>query len=170
VFLDESGVTIAMTRARARSRRGTRVADSVPRNRGQVLTVLGAIRPDGTTVLATIDAGTSGDVFLAFLDDVLLPELRSGDIVVMDNLGAHKLDQVRARIEARGARIHWTPPYSPEYNPIELYWAWLKDRLRTAKARTRDELDQAIKVADGQLPKPFAESWTRHCGYTARRS
>ena len=159
-----------MARTRARSLRGRRVVDAVPRNRGQVLTVLGAMRPDGTTLLATIDAGTSGDVFLAFLDAVLLPELRPGDILVMDNLGAHKLAAVRARVEARGAHIHWTPPYSPEYNPIEMYWAWLKGRLRSARARTREQLDAAIRDADAALSPEFAAQWTRHCGYRGLRT
>lgn len=163
-------MTIAMTRDRARARRGVRPVDRVPRNRGQVLTVLGALRADGTTVLATVDAGTSGPIFLAFVEQILAPQLRIDDIVVMDNLGAHRLPAVREAIKARGASIHWTPPYCPEFNAIEPYWAWLKHKLRSAKARTRDMLDQAIAAADALLPSQHAMAWTRHCRYGGLRS
>ena len=159
-----------MTRTHARSPIGDRVADEVPRNRGQVLTVLGAMRADGETALGTIDAATSGDVFIAYMQQIVVPMLRPGDFVVMDNLGAHKARRVRDLIEAAGARIHWLPPYSPETNPIELFWAWMKARLRSVGARTREALDRGIAEAAAALLPAMAASWVRHCGYWGPRT
>lgn len=168
VFLDESGVTISMTPTRARSPRGKRVYEHVPRNRGQVTTLIGAMSLSGVIAMATIDAATSGDVFVAYVEQVLAPELKDGDIVVMDRLAAHKLVRVKDLIEGVGARLLLLPPYSPDLNPIELFWGWLKDSLRKAKPRSRDAVDREVLNAMDALPRSHVVSWFKECGYRAR--
>lgn len=168
VFIDESGVSISMTPTRGRSPRGQRVYDYVPRNRGQVITLIGAISLGGLIAMATIDAATSGDVFTAYVEQILVPELKEGDAVVMDRLGAHKVARVRALIESAGATLIFLPSYSPDLNPIELFWAWLKERLRKAKGRTRDAIDNEVAKAMDVLPREHIVSWFKECGYRAR--
>ena len=168
VFIDESGVTVSMTPTRARSPRGQRVYDHVPRNRGQVITVIGAMSLSGVVALATIDAATSGDVFIAYVEQVLLPALRANDIVVVDRLAAHKLARVKQLIESVGAELLLLPPYSPDFNPIELFWGWAKELLRKAKPRTRDAVDAELVLAADGLPRSHIVSWFKECGYRAR--
>lgn len=168
MFVDESGVTISMTPTRGRSPRGQRVYDHVPRNRGQVITLIGAMSLCGVIAMATIDAATSGDVFLAYVEQVLVPELKEGDIVVMDRLGAHKLARVKELIEGVGAQLRFLPPYSPDLNPIELFWAWLKEHLRRAKPRCRERVDVEVVQAMDALPREHIVSWFKECGYRAR--
>lgn len=170
VFIDEAGATLAMTRTRGRAVRGRPVIDRVPRNRGRVTTLLGAMAVTGVIAMATIDAATNGEVFLAFVEQVLVPSLEPGDVVVMDNLAAHKLRAVRAAIEAIDARVMFLPPYSPDLNPIELLWSWLKARLRRDKPRTSRTLDRAIARALDELPTAHCEGWVRECGYRVPRS
>jgi transposase len=140
VFIDETVSHVAMTRTHARAPRGRRAVGRVPRNRGTVTTVIGAIAARGVTALMTVEGGTSGAVFLRFVRDHLCPTLRRGDVVVMDNLGAHHATGVREAIEAVGASVVYMPPYSPDLNPIELCWSKLKSVLRTLGARTRKTL------------------------------
>lgn len=166
VFVDESGVHTSMTRTYGRSQSGRRVSGKVPRNRGNVLTVLGAMRSSGETAFGTVHAGTSCEVFEAFVQQVLVPFLRPGDIVVWDNLAAHKSKRVREVIEAAGARIHWQPPYTPEANAIDLFWGWMKARLRSLGARTREGVEAGIAAAADALSPQIAEGWVRHCGYS----
>lgn len=123
IFLDESGITTEMTRRYGRGPGGERVREATPGGHWRTLTVLGAIRASGWVGVMTIEAATDGDVFLAYLDQVLCPQLRPGDVVVMDNLSAHKVDGVRARLQAEGAHLLYLPPYSPDFNPIEKCWA-----------------------------------------------
>jgi transposase len=165
IFIDEAGATIAMTRERARARRGVRVLGRVPRNRGQVTTMIGAISARGVVAMMTIEAATTAGVFLAFVVQVLAPELRKGDIVVLDNGGAHKPSIIREAIEAAGATLLFVPPYSPELNPIEMYWAKLKGLLRTAAARSRPALRKAITAAMATVTPQDTGGWVRHCGY-----
>lgn len=159
-----------MARTHAYAPSGERVVDQIPRNRGKVLTVIGAMRTSGETHLMTIDVGTSGDVFRSYVECVLVPELRPGDIVVMDNLGAHKVKAARVLIESAGAHVHWLPPYSPETNPIELFWSWMKAKLRTLRARSREALDQGIRTIASELTDVIAQGWTKHCGYKDLRT
>ena len=113
----------------------------------------------------TIEEATDTDIFLAYLDHVLCPQLRRGDLVVMDNLSSHKVKGVRERIEAAGAELLYLPPYSPDLNPIEKAWSKLKILLRSAKARTRDVLDQAISDMLPQITPDNAQAWFRFSGY-----
>ena len=165
VFIDEAGATIAMTRTHGRSPRGERVRDIVPRNRGTVLTMIGALSLAGLIAMGTINAGTSTDVFAAYVEQILVPELKPGQVVVMDNLAAHRSPRIKAAIEAAGASVLFLPPYSPELNPIELFWGWLKARLRSFKARCRDTLDRGIVASMDALPRRFIRNWFRECGY-----
>ena len=109
------------------------------------MTILGAISTRGMIATMTIEEATDTEIFLAYLDHVLCPELRHGDVVVMDNLSSHKVKGVRERIEAAGAELLYLPPYSPDLNPIEKAWAKLKQLLHSAKARSKDALDQRLR-------------------------
>lgn len=155
-----------MTRQYAWAPRGTRAEDSIPRNRGTVTTVIGALTCDGLTAVMTTEGGTSGDVFAAYVEKVLLPELLPGDVVVMDNLAAHKDARVRELIESVRAHLVFQPAYSPDLNPIELAWSKLKWWLRAKKARTHAALDEAIATAmDSVITASDALAWFKHCGY-----
>ena len=114
----------------------------------------------------TIDAPTDGDVFQAVTEQVLVPALRPGDVVVMDNLGAHRREEVAAAIARAGARAEYLPAYSPDLNPIEKMWSKIKEFLRAAKARTSDALDTAIEAAFLSVTSQDAASWFDSCGYT----
>ena len=147
IFLDESGVTTSMTRLRARSLGGRRIHEPTPGGHWKIMTVLGAMSARGMLASMTIEAATDADIFLAYLDHILCPVLRQGDVVVMDNLSSHKVQGVRERIEAAGAELLYLPPYSPDLNPIEKAWAKLKQLIRSAKPRTNEALQQAIAEA-----------------------
>jgi transposase len=161
IYLDESGVTTQMTRLYARSRDGARIHEAAPQGHWKMLTILGAMSSCGMIATMTIEEPTDGDIFLAYLDHVLCPKLRPGNVVVMDNLSAHKVDGVRERIEAAGAELLYLPPYSPDLNPIEKAWSKLKLLLRSAQARTREALEQAISELLPQLSPGNAGAWFR---------
>ena len=161
IFLDESGVSTQMTRLYARSTGGARIHETTPDGRWRILTILGAISTRGMIATMTIEAATDREIFLAYLDEVLCPNLRPGDVVVMDNLSSHKVQGVRERIEAAGAQLLYLPPYSPDLNPIEKAWAKLKQLLRAAKARTKQALDQAIAQMLPLLTAEDAKAWFR---------
>ena len=161
IFLDESGVSTQMTRLYARSPGGARIHETTPDGRWKILTILGAISTRGMIATMTIEAATDREIFLAYLDEVLCPKLRPGDVVVMDNLSSHKVNGVRERIEAVGARLLYLPPYSPDLNPIEKAWAKLKQLLRAAKARTKEDLDHAIAQLLPLLTAEDAKAWFR---------
>lgn len=165
MFLDESGVTTEMTRRYGRGERGQRVCEGAPAGHWHTLTLLGAITLNGLLATMTIEAPTDGDVFLAYLEQVLCPRLQPGQVVVMDNLSAHKNPAVRACIEQTGARLLYLPPYSPDFNPIEQCWAKIKEYLRAVKARLLDVLDQAVTEAIAKVTAENAFAWFRHCGY-----
>lgn len=165
VFLDEAGSTIAMTREYARAPRGERAHDYIPRCRGTVTTMLGAMTLEGMTALMTIEGGTCADVFVTYVEKVLAPTLEPGDYVVLDNLGAHRSRRALKAIRRAGATPVFLPPYTPELNPIELAWSKLKQLLRDAKARTREALDEAIAQALPRITGRDAHAWFRHCGY-----
>jgi transposase len=113
----------------------------------------------------TVDGATDTAVFRAYVEQVLVPTLVPGDIVVMDNLSTHKVSGIRETIEAAAAQLLYLPPYSPDYSPIESCWSKLKTSLRKAKARTRDRLDEALKQAIEQITDSDAKGWFKLCGY-----
>lgn len=165
VFLDESGSHVAMTREYAWTPVGERAVDMVPRNRGTVTTMLGAMDCQGVRALMTVEGATDADVFEVFVKDVLVPKLKAEDIVVMDNVGAHKPEGILALIRASGARVLFLPPYSPDLNPIELLWARFKQVLKDFGARTREALEEAISNAIDFIGPGDARGWFSHCGY-----
>ena len=126
--------------------------------------MIGALRHDGLTALMSVNGGTNTDVFQAYVDQVLLPELSPGDIVVVDNLAAHKAASVRQSIESAGCQLVFQAPYSPDLNPIELAWSKVKSFLRTARARTRDVLDRVLGWCLDLVSPTDAINWFRHCG------
>jgi len=164
-FVDESGVNIAMTPLYGRAPRGQRVVGSVPQNYGSNLTMIAALGTGGLSAPMTVEGATDGDVFRAWTQQVLCPTLERGDIVVMDNLGAHKVSGIREAIEGRGAKLIYLPPYSPDFSPIERCWSKVKTSLRAAGARTRRRLDGAIKRALPTVTESDALAWFAYCGY-----
>ncbi len=150
-----------MTRLYARALKGHRIRDRVPGGHWKMLTILGAMDHNGMLATMTVESATDGDVFLAFLDQVLCPKLRAGHVVVMDNLSAHKVDGVRERIEACGASLLYLPPYSPDFNPIEKAWSKLKARLRALAARAMPQLEYATAQALQTITPQDAKAWLR---------
>lgn len=168
VFLDECGVRTDMARLYGRSPRGTRALGSVPCGRWTRLTVLGALGPSGVVAAMSVRAATSAAVFAAYLDRVLLPELRRtrpDAVLVMDNLAAHKAPKVRALLDASGFAYRYLPAYSPDLNPIEPGWAKVKAELRRVAARTTPALHKALGPALDAVTPQDARGFFRHCGY-----
>lgn len=154
-----------MTPRYARAPRGQRAYGRVPHNWGGNITLLATLTPDGPGPAMTLAGALDGPAFLAYLREFLLPALAPGRVIVLDNLAVHHRAAARRLVEARGCRLLFLPPYSPDYNPIELAFAKLKAALRRAAARTRDELDRALAVALAAITTTEAANWFRHCGY-----
>jgi len=154
-----------MTPRFGRAPTGVRVEDAVPRNFGRNVTVLGALSCKGLDAVMTVDSATDAQVFRTYVNNVLVPTLQPGDVVVMDNLSAHKVAGIEEAIESAGARLIYLPPYSPELSPIENCWSKVKTSLRKAKARTRDALDAALNEAINCITANDAKGWFNHCGY-----
>ena len=163
IFLDESGITTSMTRLRARCAGGSRIHEATPGGHWKIMTILGAMSVNGIIAAMTIEEATDGDIFLAFVQQILCPALKPGDVVVMDNLSSHKAAAVRISIEKTGAELLYLPPYSPDMNPIEKAWAKLKELLRAAQARTREVLEQAIADVLKRITPDNAKAWFRLC-------
>lgn len=152
-----------MTRLYGRCLGGGRIHEATPAGHWKVLTILGAMSTRGMIATMTVEAATDREVFLAYLEQVLCPVLRPGDVVVMDNLSAHKVDGVRERIANCQAELLYLPPYSPDLNPIEKAWSKLKQLLRSAKARSGEALDQAISQSLPEISPANAQAWFRLC-------
>jgi transposase len=170
VFVDEAGTRIDMTRTHGRAPKGMRLVEAVPRNRGRVTTVLGALCLTGMVAHMLVEGGTSGEVFERFVLEHLAPTLQPGQMVVWDNLAAHKQRSVREAIEAKGCQVLFLPHYSPEFNPIEEAWSKVKALLRKSAARTREALHEAIHQAIGRISPADAQGWFSHSGYSAAQS
>ena len=165
-FVDETGVNIAMTRRYARAPKGERVHAATPVNIGKNVTVLGALSRTGIIAAMTIEGSTDTHVFLTFVQDILAPALRPGQIVIMDNLSSHKVEGVKESIESVGATLEYLPSYSPDLSPIEECWSKFKEYLRAKAARTREVLDQASTEAFDMITPQNTRGWFAHCGYT----
>jgi transposase len=165
VFLDESGFRLGSPPNYGWAPVGEKSPGKATHGAWSTITMIGAIALDGWRGFITIDAATDGDVFLAFVQQELAPNLRPGDVVVMDNLNAHKGAAVIAAIRAVGADVLFLPPYSPEYNPIEKAWAKLKELLRRATTLSRDAFDAAVAVAMNAIDHSDVHGWTSHAGY-----
>jgi len=155
-----------MTRLRGRAPRGRRLLAKAPHGHWRTTTMISSVRLDGSTACMTIEGATDTAVFQAYVREILGPSLRPGDIVIMDNLGAHKNEQTLALLTAVGATVRFLPAYSPDLNPIEMMWSKVKTLLRTAEARTAEELQQAIASALGQVRAQDAVGWFAACGYS----
>jgi transposase len=165
VFLDESGASTQMTRNYGRAPSGQRVAEATPQGHWHTVTMLAALTIQGLPAPMIIESPTDGDVFLAYLEQVLCPQLRPGQVVIMDNLSAHKVAGVQQLITATGAQLIYLPPYSPDFNPIEQAWSKIKQWLRSAKARSVEALEGAIAEALRAITADNALAWFSHCGY-----
>jgi transposase len=167
-FVDESGVNLAMTRLYGRAPKGLRAVGAVPRNYGQQVTLLGAMSLAGIGAVMTVEGATDAEVFRAYVKHVLGPTLVPGDIVLLDNLGVHKVSGIQQMLARRRIRLRYLPPYSPDMAPIESCWSKLKTHLRTVQARARDTLDAAIAQALATVTPADAHGWFAHCGYAVQ--
>ena len=165
MFLDECGVTTDLIRRYGRSLSGTRVRDHAPFGHWQTHTVVVGLRLDGLSAPAVFDGPIDNASFLAYIEQVLVPSLQPGDVVVLDNLAVHKQPEVRRAVEAAGALLQFLPPYSPDFNPIELAFAKLKAFLRAARPRSFDQVCALLQVALGLFPQEECRNFVRHCGY-----
>lgn len=167
VFIDETWTKTNMTRLRGWCQRGAPLKAKVPHGHWKTMTFLAALRADGITAPCVVNGPINGESFRAWVEQFLVPTLRSGDKVIMDNLGSHKSPEIKRMIQAAGARLHFLPPYSPDLNPIEQVFAKLKTLLRKAEARTA----QAVQVQIGKLLASFEpteyRAYFRSAGYAS---
>jgi transposase len=155
-----------MTRLRGRALRGRRLHAQAPAGHWQTTTMISSIRLDGLTACMIVPSATDTEVFRAYVRQVLVPTLRPGDIVIMDNLTPHKNEETLALITQAGAQVLFLPAYSPDLNPIEKMWSKVKNRLRSLEARTAPELQTAIATALAEVTAKDAAAWFASCGYS----
>ena len=165
VFIDETWAKTNMTRVRGRALRGQRLVASVPHGHWKTTTFIGALRRTGLTAPAVFDGAINGQSFLAYVEQILVPTLKSGDIVILDNLSSHKVTGVREAINAAGAELRFLPPYSPDLNPIKQVFAKLKALLRKTAARTVEALWTAIGQLVARFDPGECENYIRNSGY-----
>ena len=166
VFIDETGVRTNMVRRYGRALRGRRLVGRAPHGHWKTTTFVSALRHDRLTAPMVIDGAMNSAVFVAYVRHVLLPTLRPGDIVVMDNLSSHKASGVREDIESVGARVAYLPPYSPDFNPIEQAYSKLKWLVRSAAERTVEGLWQLLGRLLDRYPPNECQNYLTHCGYS----
>lgn len=164
-FLDEFGSHWGLTRLCGRAKPGRRVVEATPGFSGPHYTTVAALSLAGVKAPWVIEGAMDGTAFIAYAQHELGPALQAGDILVIDNLSAHKNVEARALLAARGVRVVFLPPYSPDFNPIELCWSKIKQALRSAKARTFDELLTALREALLSVTPEQIQAWFKHCGY-----
>lgn len=166
IFIDETWAKTNMTRLRGRAPRGERLIDKTPHGHWKTTSLIAALGVQGVRCSTVIDGAINRDVFDAFIEQVLVPDLRSGDVVVLDNLSSHKSERARKLIESRGATMAFLPPYSPDLNPIEMVFAKIKQLLRSLGCRTKDALWNAMQSVLDRITPSDALNCFRHCGYT----
>jgi len=165
IFIDETWVKTNMARQYGRAPRGERLVAAVPQGHWKTSTFIAGLCDDSLLAPGVFDGAINGELFLAYVEQALVPTLRPGDTVIMDNLGSHKVAGVRQAIEATGARQLFLPAYSPDLNPIEMVFSKLKAELRKQAIRTVDALWAALgDIADALAPQECA-NYLRHCGY-----
>jgi transposase len=165
VFLDAMGTNLGFTRLYGRAAPGTRVLDQVPGDRGGNVSTIGAIALAGIRTGLSVPGAIDGETMLFFVEELLAPTLKRGDVVVMDNNPIHKLDEIEDAIEAVGAWVLFLPTSSPDLNPIENCWSKVKARLRSLKPRTLPDLLDALVTAFSSITVQNILGWFRHCGY-----
>lgn len=168
IFIDETWAKTNMTRLRGRTRRGERLIDKTPHGHWQTTTLIAALGVAGVRCSTVVDGAVNADIFESFVEHVLLPELRPGDVVIMDNLSSHKRARTRELIESTGAQLEFLPPYSPDLNPIEMVFSKLKQLLRSLGLRTRDALWTSMQGVLDQVTASDAKNCFEHCGYSLR--
>ncbi len=168
VFIDETAVSTNMARLRGRAPRGERVIGRVPLGEWKTITYVAALRHDGLSAPMVIEGAMTGEVFRAYVEQCLVPTLRRNDIVVMDNLKAHKVAGIEEAIEQAGARVRYLPKYSPDLNPIELLYSKFKGYLRKAAERTVPGLRRAIRRFGPLVGARECASYFRHAGYASK--
>ena len=164
-FIDECGTNTKMARTTGRSVRGERCRASVPHGHWKTTTLVAALTTSGIAAPMILDGAMDGDMFTAYVTHVLLKELRPGDVVIMDNLPAHKVAAARKTIEGAGAQLIYLPPYSPDFNPIEKAFSQIKAHLKTAAARTKQTLEAEIAKAIDKVTPQNAINYFNACGY-----
>jgi transposase len=167
VFVDEMGTYISLSPLYGWSRKGERANCSVPRNRGKNTTLLASMSVEGMGPSLAVEGATNSEVFETYVERVLAPALRRDQVVVMDNLSAHKGERVRELIEGRGCELLYLPPYSPDLNPIEEAFSKIKGLMRKAEARSREALLEALGAAISALSAQDARGFFEYCGYRA---
>ena len=165
VFVDETGAKTNMARLRGRCEGGKRLPAGAPHGHWCSTTLIGSVRLDGSTESMVIESATDREVFTAYVREILVPALKPGDIVVMDNLSSHKIPAIAEIIQAARAEVWYLPPYSPDFNPIEQMWSKIKAYLRKAAARTSQALLHAIGDALNRVSASDACGWIQNCGY-----
>jgi transposase len=165
VFVDEMGTNTSLSPLYAWAKKGQRAYWSVPRNRGSNTTVLSSMTLEGMGPSLTVEGATTSVVFEAYVEQVLAPSLRKGQVVVMDNLSAHKGERIKEMIEQRGCQLLYLPSYSPDFNPIEEAFSKIKGLVRKAEARTKEALVEAIGWALSAVTSTDARNFFEHCGY-----
>jgi transposase len=170
VFLDETGFSTNMSRLYGRAHERARCYDTAPCGRWKTVTLLSAVRLDGTTESVVFEGAPDRKMFDVYIKRILAPSLRPGDILVMDNLSVHKSPVAEAEVALRRAEIRYLPAYSPDLNPIERMWSKLKQLLRGMKARTHEDLFLAVRTALKQVSKSDARGWFQSCGYALYKS
>jgi transposase len=166
IFVDESGFRLGSPPNYGWAPKGEKSPGRATHGDWCTMTMIGAVALDGWRGFVTIDSATDGDVFLAYVQQQLVPQLRLGDIVVMDNLASHKSPAVIAAIRAAQAQVLFLPPYSPDFNPIEKAWAKLKDILRRLPTLSRDAFDDAVAFAMNCISTADIRAWTLFSGYS----
>ena len=165
VFLDESGLKTNMTRRYGRAYKGTRCYDVTPCGHWETVTILSSVRLDGTTESVLFEGAVDRKMFDEYIKQILAPQLRPGDILIMDNLNAHKSATALEVVQSRQAEIKFLPAYSPDLNPIEKMWSKLKQTLRGLKPRTNQELFCSAGTALDMVTASDAQGWFKSCGY-----
>ena len=164
-FLDEAGAKTILTRLYARALGGARTTEAVPRNYGASTSMIATLGIDGVQAPMLIEGSVDTLVFNAYCEQVLQPTLKRGDIIVLDNLGAHRASRIEEIAAGGGARVLWLPPYSPDFSPIEMMWSKIKAYLKKIKARTQADLEKAVALALQTVTLSDCRNWFRHCGY-----
>ena len=165
IFLDESGANLRMAPLFGRGHGGERVVAAVPFNRGNRLTMIGAVSFEKVEAALYGEWAANGEIFLNFIIKMLCPVLKSHHVVIMDNVSFHQVCGVKEAIESVGAKLIYLPPYSPDLNPIEQMWGKIKNCLRKESARTLNKFAKSIKVAFTSIQATDLENWYGHCGY-----
>ena len=166
-FLDEAGATTVYTRLYGRAVGGARTTEAVPRNYGASTSIISTLGVTGVEATMTIEGSVDTTVFNEYCQQILRPTLKVGDIIVLDNLAAHRASRIEEITAECRARVIWLPPYSPDFSPIELMWSKVKAGLRKIKARTQAELEKALAGALETVTVSDCRNWFRHCGYQA---